>query len=154
MHAKRLNQLGLKAWWWLFSAYWQLWPVLFRLRYGRFAWLKEQVEFSATNHQAANSSPIMNTKVPAEDAFAKELLAMHEAVRLAARLHFLRADCLPRSIVLARGARRQGYTARVVIGIAKSSSSLASHAWVEVMLEQEWTMVGEPESVSHQFGRV
>lgn len=75
---------------------------------------------------------------------------MHEAVRLAARLHVLSAACLPRSIVLADMLQSRGHPANVLLGVAKSGQALSSHAWVEV----DGFLVAEPESVEQDFTRV
>jgi len=75
---------------------------------------------------------------------------MHEAVRVAARLHLFPAACLQRSIVLADMLRARGYSAEVFLGVAKSGMRLSSHAWVEV----DGHMVAEPESVVEDFTKV
>lgn len=75
---------------------------------------------------------------------------MHESVRLAARLHFFAAACLPRSIVLADMLRARGFNAAVLLGVTKVDTRLASHAWVEV----NGVMVAEPENVELDFRRV
>jgi len=62
---------------------------------------------------------------------------MHEAVRVAARLHLFPAAC-------------RGYSAEVFLGVAKSGMRLSSHAWVEV----DGHMVAEPESVVEDFTKV
>lgn len=82
------------------------------------------------------------------------MLAMHEAVRLASRLHLARADCLPKSIVLVRMLQNQGLQARAVIGVTKQSQQFASHAWVEVCTGNVWQMVAEPESMIDRFNYI
>lgn len=74
---------------------------------------------------------------------------MHEAVRLAARLHFGQTACLPKSIVL---ASMLGDKAVVRVGVRKAqemtesaSNRLASHAWVEY----HGIAVSEPQRVEN-----
>ena len=75
---------------------------------------------------------------------------MHESVRLAARLHFLAAACLPKSLVLADMLSAYGIKAAVVIGVSKNDGRFSSHAWVEI----EGQMVVEAESVVDTFTRL
>ena len=82
------------------------------------------------------------------------IMALHESVRLAARLHFIPTNCLPKSIVLVALLRRNGETARVVIGITKDQDRLASHAWVELKREPNWVIVGEAEAISETFQKI
>ena len=84
-----------------------------------------------------------------EHGASNSLLAakMHEAVRLAARLHFYRAECLPKSVVLADMLTKRGLNAVVAIGVNKKGDSLTSHAWVEL----DGLMIGEPESIRQDF---
>lgn len=77
-------------------------------------------------------------------------LPMYESVRLAARLHVLSMACLPKSIVLADMLCVRGAKASVRIGVGKTGTQLASHAWVEI----DGVMIGEPESVSTSFAQI
>lgn len=74
-------------------------------------------------------------------------LSLHAAIKLAARLHFMTAACLPRSLVLVQMLEQRGETALVRIGVAKTKQGIASHAWVEL----DGIMVAEAENVSGDF---
>ncbi len=91
---------------------------------------------------------------PREEHVSKagiDIKRMHESVRLAARMHFFDAACLPRSIVLADMLKHRGVVAaKVRLGVGLESSSLASHAWVEVNGEP----VAEPERMASDFIRI
>lgn len=119
---------------WIWFAYWRLWLTLLRIKFNKASWLQGQVEFSGS-------------KVPMPICKSSVALEMYEAVRIAARLHFMSAQCLPKSIVLKNMLRRKGLLAQVRIGVAKTDSGIASHAWVEL----EGEMVGEAASVSSDF---
>ncbi len=144
MPSKEFKQQGIKAWCWCFIAYWRLWSVVIKLRFLSFDWLKPKLTLA--QESADNSVLPMSGNV--------SLLALHEAVRLAARLHFVSAQCLPKSLVLASMLRRAGHDSRVVIGVAKSEDGLASHAWVEVLEQGQYAMLGEPEPVPSRFTKV
>ena len=75
---------------------------------------------------------------------------MHEAVRLAARCHIGKTDCLPRSIVLAEMLRRRSQNAHIMLGVAKRGDNISSHAWVEI----DGKMIAEPESVGSDFSKL
>ena len=119
---------------WIWSAYWRLWPTLLRIKFSQVSWLKKQIEFSRVKEPIAATDSAM-------------ALGIHEAVRLAARLHFLPAECLPRSLVLAAMLNKRGGSSSVRIGVAKTENGIASHAWVEL----DGKMVGEAESVGNDF---
>jgi hypothetical protein len=63
---------------------------------------------------------------------------MGRACRYAARLqtasrhHFIRGQCLHRSLVLHRWLRREGLPSELRIGVRKEGSALKAHAWVEL----------------------
>jgi len=148
MPAPEFKQTGLNAWFWCFSAYWRLWLVLFKIRFLGFSWLREQVELQASDKNCTETN--VNNKASQETV----LLALHEAVRLAARLPMPTADCLPKSIVLVNMLVARGWQARAVIGVTNVGQQFASHAWVEVRLEKVWQMIGEPESVAREFTQI
>jgi hypothetical protein len=119
---------------WVWSAYWRLWPTLLRIKFSQADWLKKQIEFSSVQDSIPKTNSV-------------KALDMYESVRLAARLHFMSAECLPRSLVLAAMLNSHGCSAIVRIGVAKANHGIASHAWVEI----DGNMVGEVESVSSDF---
>lgn len=106
-----------------------------RIKLKQQSWLRSKI--SLVRDLPHESNPIQ----------ANYILDMHEAIRLAARLHFLPAACLPRSIVLADMLRARGVEADVFLGVAKHKERLLSHAWVAV----NGQMVAEPESVQEDF---
>ncbi|NND00586.1 MAG: lasso peptide biosynthesis B2 protein [Gammaproteobacteria bacterium] len=145
MQLQAVKKLSFSQWCRLIEAYWRLWPVLLKIRFGRTAWLIDKLEF------ARQAVDLPKTSLPPLlDGMTR---SMHEAVRLAARCHFWHTACLPRSLVLADMLNRRGLEASVRIGVSRSTgadSSLASHAWVEV----QGCIVGEPETISEQFTRI
>jgi len=132
---------GLRAWSWVGSAYFRLCIVSLELRYRPMSWLRKKVEFSGIDKSCES--------LEKEDSIS--LLGLHEAVRLAARLHLLPMECLPKSLVLVDMLKKREVPARVKIGVAKVDGTLASHAWVEVKSGPQWTVLGEIESVTSQF---
>jgi hypothetical protein len=134
---------------WMIQAYFKLWWVVGRLKFSDSDWLMTKIEFgesvishNAGEHSKQKSSPTTRLST------ARDL---HESIRLAARLNFLRLDCLPKSIVLSEMLVSKGIVAHIKVGVAKDSGGgLASHAWVEV----DKTMVAEPETVKAQFKRL
>jgi len=137
------QQLRSRQWACLWSAYWRLWPVLLRIKFKQFLggsdWLKKKI--TLVQNQPDNGASDSNGL---SSIAAKQL---HESVRLAARLHFMKAECLPKSIVLADMLCASGMVANVVIGVSKQGAVLASHAWVEL----DGKIVAEPESIQHEF---
>ena len=135
---------GFKAWIWVVRAYFLLWWVQARIKWSPISWLNSKVEFSS---EPANVNQSAELEMPL-------IMALHESVRLAARLHFIPANCLPKSIVLVTLLRGYGETARVVIGVAKDQDRLASHAWVELKEGSLWVIVGEAEAISENFQKL
>ena len=84
---------------------------------------------------------------PESESQSVEARRIHESVRLAARLHFFKAECLAKSIVLADMLGSRGMSAQLVIGVSKKGGVFSSHAWVEV----DGFMIGEPESIKQDF---
>jgi len=125
-------------WVWMWDAYWRLWPSIMRIKLKQDAWLRSKISLL---------DDIQPSDAISETTQNDLALQMHESVRLAARLHFLNADCLPKSIVLADMLRRRSYRARVLVGVSKNGNGIASHAWVEL----EGAMLAEPASVEHDF---
>ena len=132
------QKLSFNMFGFVWGAYWRLWPVLLRIKYKQFfssaRWLKRKI----TIVQNKSSNTTSHSDLAAQ---------MHEAVRLAARMHFLEAECLPKSIVLADMLRARGLHASVVIGVSKENGALASHAWVEL----GGCIIGESESIHNDF---
>ena len=144
MTSEVFKNQGFKAWIWLIKAYFGLWWVQARIKWSSISWLNSKVEFSSEPAYANKST---EPKMPF-------IMALHESVRLAARLHFIPANCLPKSIVLVELLRGHGETARVVVGIAKDRDRLASHAWVELKSGPNWVIVGEAEAISENFQKL
>lgn len=138
MKSKLKQQLNGQKAIWLWVAYWRLWVVLMRIKLKQQSWLRSKISF--VKDLPHESCPIQ----------ANYVSDMHEAIRLAARLHFLQAACLPRSIVLADMLSARGVKANVFLGVARHGERLLSHAWVAV----NGQMVAEPESVKEDFTRL
>lgn len=128
------------------------------LRFMGFNWLRLQLDLNLSRSKAVSKlnadhvSQIQSVE-EAKDRNARAL-ELYEAVRLAARAHPIKADCLPKSLVLVRMLEARGFKAQVALGVAKNQSELASHAWVEIFSAGAWSMVGEPESVTAEFSRL
>ena len=60
-----------------------------------------------------------------------DILALAEAVNIAARHTPFRITCLSRSLLLCWLLRRRGVSSELRIGVNLSSGSLKAHAWVE-----------------------
>lgn len=120
-------------------AYWRLWQVALKIKIKPVKYIANNIELAATASERSN-------EVSAEGL--SRALSMQEAIRIASRLHFISVACLPRSLVLVSMLKQKGETNVVVkIGVAKTESGIASHAWVEL----NGLMVGEPESVAREF---
>ena len=138
---QRLNGL---QWLWLLEAYLRLWAILIRIKVKQQNWLQAQFTFEDSQTEAKETQNLIALK-------------MHESVRLAARLHFLTVECLPRAIALNAMLRCRGFDTNVVLGVKVNQCnfdadnrfipSLASHAWVEL----SGSMIGEPEAVAGRF---
>jgi hypothetical protein len=136
--------------WWLWIAYWRLWTVTARLklkdRFNQQSWLRSKLQYGLAEQPE-------RAQIEDGGQLSEQLsraMEMHEAVRLAARLHFIDLACLPKSIVLADMLNMRGDPATVILGVNKSQGELRSHAWVEV----NGQMVSEPENVSVDFNVV
>ena len=132
------NQFSASQWFWALEAYLRLWLVKARLQLRK---------------PASLGTILCLTESPAELTDAGEpdpvATAMHESVRLAARCHIGKTDCLPRSIVLADMLRRRSQNAHIMLGVAKHGDNISSHAWVEL----DGKMIAEPESVRSVPGK-
>jgi hypothetical protein len=174
MNASAFTKLNRQQYHWFFLAYWRIWWVQIKLKFGGPAWLTSQLHLDSDNLDSdnldsacggANQSGATTAKVREQQLICAVL--MHEAVRLAARCHFWRAACLPKSIVLAdmlnaghgvlgssaKRAIRSSKPARVRIGVQQvlvNRPQFASHAWVEL----DGQMLAEPDSVDEQFQKV
>ena len=147
MNLNQLNHLNFKQYRWITRAYFRLWGVKFKLKFKDSRWLTSKLRFS-NEPKPQNEGHHRQFDL---DHDMQEARLMHECVRLAARLHFSKTDCLPRSLVLVDMLRRNESQAEIVIGVAKQhGDSLASHAWVELSGE----MVAEPESVGLEFSKI
>ena len=59
------------------------------------------------------------------------VLKISRMVRAAAHHGFVRASCLEESLTLWYLLRKQGYSARLRIGVRKTAEKFEAHAWVE-----------------------
>ena len=150
---KTIQHLSIAQWGALWSAYWRLWPMVLRIKFKQFSkdtsWITKNI--TLVNGEASNLSDSATSQNMSTDGGQLELARqLHESVRLAARLHFFPAHCLPRSLVLANMLEARDIEAHVYIGVSKKENGFASHAWIEVC-EQ---MVAEPEAVERDFTRL
>lgn len=131
---KLIQSLSADQWRWVWSAYWLLWPTLLRIKYSPAGWLRQKIELSTSTERVVQTESLV-----AND--------MYDAVRFAARLHFIKADCLPKSLVLVQMLTRRHKAALLRIGVAKTAQGISSHAWVEL----DGKMIGEPGNVGEDF---
>jgi hypothetical protein len=132
-----LKTLSAQQWRWVWVSWWSIWWIQCKLRWDRTDWLMQRLE---------------ETSVSQEDQAQRRLAEqMHESVRIAARLHPWRAECLPKSLALMRLLERVPLNARLCLGVRKqkagSEPQLSSHAWVEL----GGGPICEPESVQREF---
>ncbi len=139
MKPRNFPRLTAKQWVWLPEAFVRLGVMRLRLRFGDPAVLAGKLSFSR-QPDAHSEQHTLNPDIP----------AMHESVRLAARCHPGKVDCLPRSLVLTDMLKGRAHTAQTVLGVVKHEGNLAAHAWVEV----NGMMVAEAEAVSSKFSRL
>ena len=111
------------------------------MRYFKPAWLQHKIQFSQSQ---LNDFSDVGQDVPAK------VIAMHESVRLAARVQPGNIACLPRSLVLADMLQARDMPGKVVIGVAKQGGQFASHAWVEL----DNRIVAEPERIAQDFSQL
>lgn len=143
MPSEDFKTYGLKSIWWSVQAFWRLTCVAIKLKVLGVSWLRERIDY--------NSGSDFCDKGEMHD---KRLLAMHDAVRLAARCHFLTLNCLPKSLVLVDMLVANGHQAIVCIGVAKNEGTLVSHAWVEIRESGVRRILGEPETIPTDFKRI
>lgn len=142
----RLTQLTIRQYLWVLSAYFRLASTKLFLRYASVSWLMRRIQLV---EPGLTPPPTAVDQRGLSDTLKQRSEQMHEAVRLAARLHFGQTACLPKSIVL---ASMLGKKAVVRVGVRKvqeltenPSNRLASHAWVEF----HGVAVSEPQRVEH-----
>lgn len=136
-----LTQLSAKQKRWVWTAWWRLWWVQLRLKFGRSSWLSSLLQ---------GAEPKLTG--PDQQRLA---LALHESIRLAARAHPLKVECLPKSIVLVTMLKNMGIESKLCLGIAKQDSAssadlrlgFSSHAWVELADGP----IGESDSLARDF---
>lgn len=156
---KAIQYLSISQWGALWGGYWRLWPMVLRIKFKQFSkdtsWITKKITFVHDETLNRSNSVASQYKTaqggaPESDDQLEIAKQLYESVRLAARLHFLPAHCLPRSLVLANMLEARNIEAHVYIGVSKKSNGFASHAWIEVC-EQ---MIAEPEAVGRDFTRL
>lgn len=141
MNPKSVGVLSLEQWFWGLEASLRLFVTRFRLHYFKPTWLQHKIQFSQSQ---LNDFSTVGQLVPTQ------VIAMHESVRLAARVQPGNVACLPRSLVLADMLQARDMPGKVVIGVAKQGDQFASHAWVEL----DNRIVAEPERIAHDFNQL
>ena len=150
MKLSKITSLNREQLLWIIRAYFRLWIINFRLRSKDSEWLTSKLNFTKSKNNSAATELLLEASIEQRGHDSEVLRAkqMHESVRIAARLHVTKTDCLPRSLVLVEMLNSTGNEAELKIGVTKDSKgALASHAWVEMF----GVMVAEPESVGLQF---
>lgn len=79
------------------------------------------------------------------------ILDLGRAIDRAASFGFIRAECLVRSMALARLMEARGYVGAIVrVGVSRDSEKLLAHAWVEY----NGTIVGDDEEKISKFNQL
>ena len=79
------------------------------------------------------------------------ILDLGRAIDRAASFGFIRAECLVRSMALARLMEARGYVGAIVrVGVSRDSEKLLAHAWVEY----NGTIVGDDEENISKFNQL
>ena len=120
----------------LFAAYGLLARAYWALRREPFARLRSWTE--APLHAATRPAP--GNVEPTVERISRWVSA-------AASYHFLRIQCLERSLVLQRLLAGAGVPSELKIGIEKVEGRLHAHAWVEV----DGRPISEPEAIEARF---
>jgi len=107
------------------------------LRRGSFARLRSWAE-----------RPLETARQPAEEKIEPTIERISRLVSIAASHHWLKIQCLERSLVLQRLLASAGIAAELRIGIEKVEERLRAHAWVEV----DNRPISEPEAIEARFG--
>jgi len=172
MRLKQVRKLTFTQWYWLLHAYFRLCYVRARLKFGSAQWLSRQLslvdssnissrEKSELRHKSVEQTDDKDKEVESHSIDSSELISLakaeqvHESVRLAARLHLLPMQCLPRSIVLTNMLVSLGMPAKMFIGVRKGlgkevDKGIESHAWVEL----HGHLLVEPATVEQDFTRL
>ena len=144
MTLNKIKSLKPEQYAWIIRSYFCLWLVKFQIKFNDSNWLATKLKFV----RAEDISKVTASDQLGHCQDMRQAMLMHESIRLAARLHFSNAECLPRSIVLFDMLNRNGKQVELKIGVAKDAKgAFASHAWVEL----SGLKVAEPESVGQQF---
>lgn len=114
---KRARAMSLREWGWFVESYAVLTATKLELLVSPRGLVEKAV--------ARDEVPRGDVAVNIDEAFVRAFAA-------ASGHHFLRPNCLPRSLSLWRMLRRRGIAAVVRIGARMSERRLDGHAWVEV----------------------
>src|SRR5579862_760828 len=117
----RARELSLQEWGLLLRAFATIGRVDLALRLFGFRRLVERTQTEATAE---------TDHVAVEDLWRARRYARW--IDSAARYHFVRAECLHRSLALHSWLRHEGLPSELRIGVRKTSDALAAHAWVEL----------------------
>lgn len=148
-----LKNLNVTQWGALWRAYWRLWLVQIKIKWGKSGWWLSKVQLK---ENAQDNAPI-DDRPDKHNGLSKDADQLFELVRLAARMHLWQTACLPKSIVLADmlNVKHGENRALVVLGVqrldaGKTDRPIAGHAWVEL----NGVIIGEPGSIGEQFTKI
>jgi hypothetical protein len=116
---RKARSLSLREWGWFFEAYAVLTATKLQLLIAPRSIVERAVAKEDVPPAANPTAADINER-------------MVSSFAMATGVHFLRPNCLPRSLSLWRMLRRRGIDAVVRIGAKMSGRRLDGHAWVEV----------------------
>jgi hypothetical protein len=129
--ARKLFHLTARDWVLILGAYAWLTAISVGLRLVGFRRLMLELEKPATR---AKQSAIATSRgyLPGEPSAAELERALRYArwINAASRRHYVRGQCLHRSLVLHCWLQREGLPSRLRIGVRKAGNDLQAHAWV------------------------
>ncbi len=117
----RARELSLQEWGFLLRAFVTITQIDLALRI---------VGFPRLVARAQAQPPAEPDSLAVEDLWRARRYARW--IDSAARHHFIRAQCLHRSLALHTWLRQEGLPSELRIGVRKTGGTLAAHAWVEV----------------------
>src|SRR5688500_7228752 len=116
---RKARSLSLREWGWFLEAYAVLTATKLQLLIAPRSIVERAVAKDDVAPATTQTAPDINER-------------MVSSFAMATGVHFLRPNCLPRSLSLWRMLRRRGIDAVVRIGAKMTGRRLDGHAWVEV----------------------
>jgi hypothetical protein len=129
---RKLFHLTASDWVLILGAYGWLTAISVALRLVGFRRLMLELEKHAiTGHAAIAPSGSSAPGTPSANELARAL-RYARWINAASRRHYVRGQCLHRSLVLHCWLQREGLPSHLRIGVRKAGNDLQAHAWVEL----------------------